>query len=254
MLRPRIIPALLIHDNGLNKTVKFKPSKYVGDPLNAVKIFNELHCDEIVILDIDASIKSKEPNYDLIKKIAAECRMPLCYGGGIKNAYQAEKILSLGVEKVSLSSILYDDPELVNTLAKSVGNQSIVACIDVKKSRFLNKYECYTHNGKIKQKIDLLKFINDIQMRGIGEIVINSIDNDGVMNGYDLNLFKKVSKNSKVPVTMLGGAGNLEDIQKLVNVNPIVGAAAGSIFVFKGKYKAVLINYPNESEKLQIGS
>lgn len=254
MLRPRIIPSLLIHDGGLNKTVKFKPGKYVGDPLNAVKIFNELCCDEIMILDIDATRNLKEPDYELIRKIAAECRMPLCYGGGIKDIYQAEKILSLGVEKVSLSSILYSEPEIINKLAKDVGTQSIVACIDVKKSRFFNKYECYTNNATLKQNVELFEFINDIQKRGIGELVINSIDNDGMMNGYDINLFEKVLNNSNVPVTLLGGAGSIEDINKLVKISPIVGAAAGSIFVFKGKYKAVLINYPDEIEKKQIGN
>jgi imidazole glycerol-phosphate synthase subunit HisF len=249
MLRSRVIPVLLMREKGLIKTVKFKGGKYVGDPLNAVKIFNEQEADELIILDIDSSRMGHEPDYVLIERIASECRMPLCYGGGIKTVEQAERILKLGVEKVSISSAAFNNPKIISELAERVGRQSVVVCLDIKKKIFGSKYDCFTVNGTKKQPIDTFEFINQIQEFGIGEIILNFIDNDGVMKGYDLDAVKMLRGQVKVPLTIVGGAGSLNDIVKLVNQEKLIGAAAGSLFVFKGKYKAVLINYPSPAEK-----
>ena len=249
MLQPRIIPVLLVHERGLVKTVKFKDPKYVGDPLNAVKIFNEKEADELTVIDIDASVHGREPDYKLIENLAIECRMPLCYGGGIKTSEQAQRILGLGVEKVAFSSVVFERPELITELAERVGRQSVVVVLDVKKRLFGSKYDCYTHNGKVNQKVCAFEFAKKVQKLGAGELVINSIDNDGMMKGYDLELINKIKSLVSIPVTAIGGAGTLKDIENLVKAHPIIGAAAGSMFVFKGKYRAVLINYPNRSDK-----
>ncbi|MCT4223078.1 MULTISPECIES: AglZ/HisF2 family acetamidino modification protein [Elizabethkingia] len=248
MLRPRIIPSLLIQDNGLVKTVNFKNPKYVGDPINAVKIFNEKEVDELAIFDIDATVKGLEPNYSLIERIANQSRMPLCYGGGVKTVEQAQKIFGLGIEKIALSSAVIENPDLITKIADRVGAQSVIVVLDVKKKLF-GGYEVYTHNGKKSTGINPFKFIEESQNLGAGEIVINSIDQDGVMKGYDISLIDKAREKTSLPMTVLGGAGSLEDIKKIIDKHEIIGVAAGSLFVFKGKYKAVLINYPLKEEK-----
>ena len=237
-----MIPCLLVHNKGLVKTEKFKSPKYVGDPINAVKIFNEKEVDELIILDIDATIKGVEPNYQMIEHLANESRMPLCYGGGVKTAAQAQKIIKLGVEKVALSSEVIANPQILKDIAEIIGRQSVVVVLDIKKSLF-GKYEIFTHNGKKKSKKQLVEFLAELENIGIGELVINSIDNDGVMKGYDLSLVKKVRECTTVPLTVLGGAGSSDDILKLIEEYKIIGASAGSLFVFKGVYKAVLISY-----------
>lgn len=252
MLLPRLIPVLLIHDRGLVKTVQFREGKYVGDPLNAVRIFNEKEADELIVVDIDASRFGRAPDKKLISQLAAECRMPLCYGGGIKTAADAEKILSLGVEKVSLSSVLFEHPQIVNELSRHVGAQSVVATLDVKKKIFGSRYECYVLNGTKSTGVDPITFARELQDRGAGEIVINSIDRDGMMDGYDLKLVRSIRSVVSVPVTAVGGAGSYEHLIQLVEQEKTIGAAAGSLFVFKGKYKAVLISYPSPSEKQKI--
>ncbi|MFA9372822.1 MAG: AglZ/HisF2 family acetamidino modification protein [Poseidonibacter sp.] len=251
MLTPRIIPCLLVHKKGLVKTTKFKDSKYVGDPINAVKIFNEKEADELIVLDIDATVENREPDYKMIENLASECRMPLCYGGGIKTIEQATKIFNLGVEKIALSSSVIENLELITSIAKEVGSQSVVVVIDVKK-RILGGYDIFTHNGTKKIKVNLEKLINELQLAGVGEIVINSIDNDGIMKGYDLGLIKRIKPLIDVPMTVLGGAGSLSDIKVLIDNFGIIGCAAGSLFVFKGKYRAVLINYPKRDEKEEL--
>lgn len=248
MLSPRIIPCLLVHDEGLVKTKNFKDPKYIGDPLNAVKIFNEKEADELIVLDIDASKLKSEPNFKLIKQLAGECRMPLCYGGGIRSLEQAKKIIRLGVEKVALSSIALEDPEIVTNIANSIGSQSVVVILDVKKN-FFGKYEVWINNATQNSKKTVLDAIKEYEKLGAGEIVINSIDQDGNMNGYDLSLAKIVQKSINIPSTFLGGAGSLDDIANLINTCGIVGAAAGSLFVFKGIYRAVLISYPSRKQK-----
>lgn len=254
MLRPRIIPCLLVHQGGLVKTQGFKSPKYVGDPINAVKIFNEKEADELIVLDIDASVNNAEPNFDMIAKLAEECRMPLCYGGGIKTAAQAARIIDMGVEKVSISSAAIADPALLAEIASAIGRQSVVAVIDVRKRTglFAKGYEVCTHNAKQVRKGDPIELALQLQEAGAGEIVINSVDRDGEMKGYDIELARQVRQALSVPATFLGGAGSLEDIEQLVSAVGVVGAAAGSLFVFKGKYRAVLINYPTPSQKEQL--
>lgn len=249
MLNPRIIPCLLVKDKGLVKTVKFDNPKYVGDPINAVKIFNEKSVDELMVLDIDATSENREPDYKMIANLAMECRMPLCYGGGIKTADQALRIISLGVEKIALSSAAIENPNLITEVANSVGNQSVIVVLDVKKKRFSSKYELYTHNAKKKTGLNPIDFAQKAEKLGCGEIVINSIDQDGTMKGYDNTIIDKIREVVSIPITVLGGAGSLDDIGQLIKTHGIIGAAAGSLFVFKGKYRAVLINYPNEKEK-----
>ncbi len=252
MLNPRIIPCLLVHNKGLVKTVQFKDPKYVGDPINAVKIFNEKEVDELIVIDIDATVLNYEPDYQMIENIAMECRMPLCYGGGIKDINQAQKIFSLGVEKISISSAAVLNPEIVTELACKVGNQSVVIVLDIKKNIYRNKYEIFTHNGKKPTGIDPINFAIEMQTLGAGEIVINSIDNDGTMNGYDYFLIDSIRKSIDIPLTVLGGAGSIHDIGEVINKNGVIGVAAGSLFVFKGKFRAVLINYPSIDEKKEL--
>ena len=251
MLRPRIIPSLLIQDNGLVKTVNFKNPKYVGDPINAVKIFNEKAVDELAIFDIDATAKGLEPNYSLIERIANQSRMPLCYGGGVKTLAQAQRIFGLGIEKIALSSAVLANPALITEIAERVGSQSVIVVLDVKKKLF-GGYEVYTHNGKKSTGINPFDFAEKAQKLGAGEIVINSIDQDGVMKGFDMNLIEKIREKISLPLTVLGGAGSLEDIEKVIEKHGIIGVAAGSLFVFKGVYKAVLINYPTKEQKDQL--
>lgn len=252
MLRPRIIPCLLVRNNGLVKTVNFKAPKYVGDPINAVKIFNEKESDELIVLDIDATANNVEPNYKLITKLAAECRMPLCYGGGVRTSAQAKKIIGLGVEKVAIGAAAVENPQLVTQISDEVGRQSVVVVMDVKKRLLSKDYDIYTHNAKKNTKCSLFEMVTRFEELGAGEILINSIDNDGQMKGYDLELAKRIRQTAHIPITILGGAGSLKDIGSLIHNCGIIGAAAGSLFVFKGVYKAVLINYPKQSEKDEL--
>jgi imidazole glycerol-phosphate synthase subunit HisF len=249
MLRPRIIPCLLVRSKGLVKTVKFGVSKYVGDPINAVRIFNEKEVDELIVLDIDATTIGSGPDFGMIQKLAAECRMPLCYGGGIKTAEQAKAIIGLGVEKVALSAAVVANPLLVRQIADELGSQSVVGVMDVKKRLIGARYEVYTHNAKVNTGKCPIDFAHLLEQLGVGEIVINSIDNDGEMKGYDLTIVSQVREATNVPITVLGGAGSLTDIGALIRRFGVIGAAAGSLFVFKGVYRAVLINYPSATER-----
>lgn len=251
MLRPRIIPCLLVRNKGLVKTVKFDSPKYVGDPINAVKIFNEKEADELIVLDIDATVNGTPPDFVMIQKLAAECRMPLCYGGGVTNVEQAKRIIGLGVEKVAISAAAHSDPKLISAMATEIGSQSVVVVLDVKKS-FLGKYEVYTHNGQKRTGRSPVEVAQEAEKCGAGEIVINSIDNDGQMKGYDLSLAVKVREAIHLPMTVLGGAGSLADIERLVVACGVIGGSAGSLFVFKGNYRAVLINYPDRAKKQEV--
>tara|TARA_B100001175_G_scaffold71235_1_gene59031 strand:+ start:2150 stop:2911 length:762 start_codon:yes stop_codon:yes gene_type:complete len=249
MLRSRIIPCLLIHNKGLVKTINFRDPKYVGDPINAVKIFNEKEVDELIVLDIDATKDNRGPNFMMIKNLADECRMPFCYGGGITTVAQARKIISLGAEKVALSYSALNNIDLCQEIGNVIGNQSVIVVIDVKKKKLFGGYNIFTHNGTKKSDWKLDDFISKLEEIGIGEIVINCIDNDGVMQGYNLPLIEDIRKKCSMPLTLLGGAGSLDDVKKLITKFKIIGAAAGSLFVFKGKYRAVLISYPNREER-----
>lgn len=251
MLRSRITPCLLVHKKGLVKTVGFKDPKYVGDPINAVKIFNEKEVDELIVLDIDASVEKRGPDFELIQNLAIECRMPFCYGGGVTTVEQAKKIITLGAEKVALSSAAIEKFDILQQIGKAVGIQSLVVVLDVKKS-FFGGYEIYIHNGKKATGIKVKDFVQQLQNVGVGEIVINSIDRDGKMEGYDLSLIDLVRELTEVPLTILGGAGSLDDIKEAISRYKIIGAAAGSLFVFKGKYRAVLISYPNSLDRKTI--
>jgi cyclase len=251
MLRPRIVVSLLIKDNGLVKTTRFKEPRYLGDPMNAVRIFNEKEVDELAVFDISATTNNKGPNFKLIENLAEECRMPLCYGGGITKVEEAQRIFSSGVEKIALSYGAIHNPSLVSDISNKVGAQSVVVVLDVKKKLF-GGYDVFTHNGKKsvgKNPFDLIKYFQEL---GAGEIVINNIDEDGMMKGYDLSLVEKSRNATTLPLTSLGGAGTLDDIGILINKFGIIGAAAGSLFVYKGKLKGVLINYPNTIEKDEL--
>ena len=249
MLRPRLIPSLLIHKDGLYKTLEFGQPKYIGDPLNAVRIFNEKEVDELIVVDIDATRARREPDYELIAKLASECRMPLCYGGGVKTLDAFERIIRLGVEKVAISSAALEYPEFVTEAAKRVGSQSVVAVIDVKKTGLFRRYEVVTNNASKKTGFEPASWAAKLQSLGAGEILLNSVDADGQMQGYDFDLVDEVRSAVSTPLTVLGGAGSLEHFRNLFARYGIIGAAAGSFFVFKGKYHAVLINYPNRDEK-----
>jgi imidazole glycerol-phosphate synthase subunit HisF len=256
MLRSRIIPCLLIHQGGLVKTRAFKNPKYVGDPINAVKIFSEKEADEIIVLDIDATVNGCEPNFSLIAKLASECRMPLCYGGGVTSVDQVTRLVNIGVEKVAVSSAAINNPDLITKMALAVGQQSVVAVLDVRKKlgKLEKGFEICTRNATVAYKYDPFALALQLQNAGAGEIVVNSVDCDGMMQGYDLDLAAQFRQSLDVPLTFLGGAGALKDISKLISHVGVVGAAAGSMFVFKGKLRAVLLNYPSHLQKTQICS
>jgi imidazole glycerol-phosphate synthase subunit HisF len=243
MLRPRVIPCLLIHNKGLIKSRQFEDYKYVGDPLNTVRIFNEKYVDELVVFDIDCSVHKKEPDYNLISKMASECRMPLCYGGGITTVEQALKILSLGVEKISLSSQAIKDNKLITEIANAAGTQSVVVTLDYKKSFLSESRKVYIHNGKTKTSFDPLLLALQMEALGAGEIIFNSIDCDGMRNGYEIDYMQSIRSHLRVPMTILGGANSIDDLKDAHNKLGLVGLGAGSMFVLKGKHRAVLINY-----------
>lgn len=251
MLRPRITPCLLISEGGLVKTVGFKAPKYVGDPINAVKIFNEKEADELIVLDIDATTQGRAPNERLISQFAVECRMPLCYGGGISNVEQVKRIIGLGVEKISLGAAAIESPDLIAATAREIGSQSVVVVLDVKKVA-RGGYEVCTHNGTRGTGLHPVAAARAAEERGAGEILVNCIDHDGVMKGYDLELAVMVREATRLPMSVLGGAGSLADMRALIERCGVIGAAAGSLFVFKGTYRAVLINYPGHAQKEEL--
>ncbi|MEN8170716.1 MAG: AglZ/HisF2 family acetamidino modification protein [Pseudomonadota bacterium] len=249
MLRPRIIPCLLMRDKGLVKTVKFKEGKYIGDPINAVRIFNEKEADELIVLDIDATTHGTEPDFHRISYLASECQMPLCYGGGVHTVDQAKKIIALGVEKVAISSAAVENPEIISKISAEIGRQSVVVVLDIKKKRLIKAFDVWSHNATKNSKRDVLSVIEQVQKLGAGEVVLNFIDRDGTMKGYDIDFINKVKSVCRVPLTVLGGAGSLSDMGDVVARCGLVGLAAGSLLVFKGKYRAVLINYPSDEVK-----
>ena len=245
-MRPRLLPILLLSDGGLVKTVKFQSPRYVGDPINAVRIFNEKEVDEIAFLDIDAHRTGQGPNFALLADIATEAFMPFGYGGGVRTVEQAQRLFGLGVEKVILNSVLADDPDLVTRAANSAGSQSVVASIDCRKS-WLGKYSVHVGGGKRSLGRAPAEYAREMERRGAGEIVINSVDRDGTMTGYDLELVGEVASAVSIPVVAAGGAGSLSDVQAAIGAGASA-AAAGSLFVFHGRHRAVLINYPNPDE------
>ncbi len=253
MLRSRIIPTLLIKGSDLVKTINFSKSIYLGDPLNTVKIFNEKKVDELVILDIDATSKNKEPNYALLEKIASVSRMPLAYGGGVKNIEQFQRIIRLGVEKVVISNSFIRNKNLIKQCAYQFGSQSVVVCLDIKvKGIFKKRYKVCLNNGKDIIREDFVDLAKSAEEFGAGELIINSIDREGTYSGFDLEVIDEIINNINIPITLVGGASSHEDIKSLFSKYKIIGAGVGSLFVFKGKYKAVLIQYPTIEERLLI--
>lgn len=242
----RVIPILLLKNNGLVKTQNFKRPVYIGDPINAVRIFNEKEVDELVLLDTDASTEGRDPKFGWIKDIVSESFMPIGYGGGISNASHAKKLFDLGVEKIILNSHS-DNFSLIEELANIYGSQSIVISIDVKRS-LLGGQHLYKKNGTIRIKEGLEDFTRNVVNAGAGEVIIQSIDKEGTMSGYDIGLIKSVSSCVNVPVVASGGAGSIEDLKKAIYEGGASAVAAGSMFVFKGKHKAVLISYPKPDE------
>jgi len=247
MLRTRVIPCLLLKGRGLVKTVKFKNPKYLGDPINVVKIFNDKEVDELVFLDITATVENKRPPFSLLENIASECFMPLGYGGGIRTLDDVKTILGLGIEKIAINTYAVENPSFVTEAADFAGSQSVVVSIDVKKNS-LGKYEVFTHGGRKATGLDPVKFAVEMEKIGAGELFLNSIDRDGTMQGYDLDLIKRVTGAVNIPVVACGGAGKVQDLADAVKKGGASAAAAGSIFVFQGPHWAVLISYTTSKE------
>lgn len=246
MHRIRLIPILLLSEKGLVKTRQFKNPVYIGDPINAIRIFNEKRVDEIMVLDIQASKEKKEPRYDLIQKLASECFMPMSYGGGIKSIEQASRIISCGVEKVSVNSGAIHNLGLISELAKKFGNQSIVACIDVKKDVF-GRYRVINHAGKVIEN-NPVKWAKSLELAGAGELLLTSVDSEGSMLGYDTALIKSISEVLTIPLIANGGAGKIQDFLDAANIGGASALAAGSYFVFKGSLRGILISYPTPNQ------
>jgi len=247
MLAARIIPCLLLKNAGLVKTVKFRDPRYLGDPINIVKIFNDKEVDELIFLDISSTREGKPIQYDMIRDIASECFMPLSYGGGIRTVDEIRTLLGIGVEKVAINTSSVTNPDLIRDAAKRFGSSTVIVSIDVKKN-LLGKYEVFIRGGSQNAKIDPVAHARKMQDLGAGEILINSIDRDGTMEGYDLHLIERVSSAVRIPVIACGGAGRPEDLKAAILQGKASAAAAGSMFVFQGPHRAVLISYPTQKE------
>ncbi len=247
MLRSRVIPALLLKNRGLVKTVKFKDPKYLGDPINIVKIFNDKEVDELVFLDITATNDGKRPPFELLADITSECFMPLGYGGGIRRMEDVKELLSLGIEKIILNTSAVENPDFVSEVAAFAGSQAVVISIDVKKN-WLGKYEVFTHSGTKKTGLNPVGFALQMQKKGAGEIFLNAIDRDGTMQGYDLALTKSVAETLEIPLISCGGAKTVQDLGDVIKQGSASAASAGSMFVFQGPLRGVLISYPSQKE------
>jgi imidazole glycerol-phosphate synthase subunit HisF len=242
MRNVRVIPSLLLRNGGLVKSVKFRNATYVGDPINAVKIFNDKEVDELLFIDIEASRDKRGPNYELIQRISREAFMPFGYGGGITSVDEVKQLTRLGVEKVSLNASALDEPELVSRAAEVAGSQSVVAAIDVKKD-LLGRYRVYDYRRAKSTGHDPLEWALKMQNLGAGEILLNSVDRDGTFSGYDTELIARVAPELSVPLIAVGGAGKLQHFAEAVQAGASA-VAAGSFFVFYGPHRAVLITYP----------
>lgn len=244
MLHTRIIPCLLSRNNGLVKTVKFKNPKYLGDPINIIKIFNEKEVDELILLDITATIENRPPDFDYLANLTNECFMPLCYGGGVRSIENMRTLFKIGIEKVAINTYTTENTSFIREAANEFGSQSIVVSIDVKKN-LMGKYHIFTHGGRKSTRFDLSDYCKEIACEGAGEILLTSIDRDGSMAGYDLKLIRAVSDAVSIPVVACGGAGNIQHMVEAANQGGASAVAAGSLFVYQGPHRAVLINYPN---------
>ena len=246
MIKPRVIPVLLLKNGGLYKTMKFEKPKYVGDPLNAIKIFNEKEVDELIVLDIDASKNRKEPDYHLIEQFAGECFMPVCYGGGISSFEQAQRIFSLGIEKISLQSSVLNNLDLISEISAVYGNQAVVFSIDLKKNLFGN-YKLFSSSNHKTMDVSWKKVAVDAVNAGAGEILINAVDRDGTLQGLDIDILGEIKPLLSVPLIFCGGLNSLENI-KLAVSNGADAVAGGAFFVFNGPHRAVLISYPKYND------
>ncbi len=244
MNKTRVIPVLLLRGRGLVKTVKFKDARYIGDPLNSVRIFNEKEVDELVFLDITATPEKRGPNFDLLRDIAGEAFMPMAYGGGLTSMEQVRQVFSLGFEKVIFNAAAFSRPEVIGEAVSVYGAQSIVGCMDVRRT-LLGRYELCTHSGAVRQAGGLREHLARLEQLGVGEILVNAVDRDGTQSGYDLKLLREVSDAVSVPVIACGGAGGIADFVAAVREGGVSAVAAGSLFVFVGPHRAVLINYPD---------
>ena len=250
MLKHRVIPCLLLRNGGLVKTTKFNSPIYVGDPINAIRIFNDKEVDELIVLDISASRDKKEPNYKLIEQFAGECFMPLCYGGGIRTVEQAKRLFSLGVEKICIQTAALYNLDLISQIATKFGNQSVLISIDVKKD-WLGRYKLYSSSNRKLMAQPLMKFIESAIVAGAGEVILNAVDRDGMMQGMDIQLIHDISTAISVPLIAVGGVGRLEDIKMAIN-SGASAVSAGAFFVFQGPHRAVLITYPKYQELINL--
>ncbi len=250
MYLPRIIPVLLLKDKGLVKSINFKNHRYIGDPINAVKIFNDSYADELTFLDISAS-SNKTINYAVIQNIAEEANMPFSYGGGIDALSQIEKLVKIGVEKVVLGSIACQNPVFVADAAKEFGSSTVCVCVDIKKN-FWGKYTVVHSNAIKSGSLNYLDFVKQMEELGAGELIIQDVNLDGTQQGYNLNLIDQISKITAIPIVALGGAGNYEHLKTLNASTVVNGLAAGSLFIYHGSRNGILINYPTIQEKYNI--
>jgi imidazole glycerol-phosphate synthase subunit HisF len=251
MVLKRIIPCVLYSDEGLVKTKKFRSPNYIGDPINSIRLFNDKEVDELLFIDIDASKNKSEPNFTLVQEIASECFMPLSYGGGIKDVHTVEKLLKMGVEKVSINSALLSNLDLCKKISTEFGSSTLIGSIDVKKN-LIGRYRVYNHIQKKTLSLDPIDYVKQLEANGVGEIFINNVDLDGTFSGYDISLLQEIENKLSVPIIPCGGAGSLTDLAEVFNKTKIKAVAAGSIFVYTGKFNAVLINFPTEDQKEQI--
>lgn len=247
MLKTRVMPCLLSKNGRLVKTVKFKNPAYVGDPVNAIKIYNEKEVDELILVDITATIEERKPSLELISEIADECFMPLTYGGGIRNVDDMKRIFGLGIEKIAVNSYAAENPSFITQAAALFGSQSVVVSIDAKKN-WLGRYTVFTHGGRKDIKRDPVAYAREMEQMGAGEILLNAIDRDGTMEGYDLDLIKMVAGAIGIPVIACGGAGSVDDFGKAVKTGGASAVAAGSMVVYQGKNRGVLINFPTRED------
>jgi len=247
MLKTRVMPCLLLRNKGLVKTVKFKNPNYIGDPINTIRIFNEKEIDELILLDITATTGNKKPNFQIISEVASECFMPLTYGGGIRSIEDARMIFSLGVEKIAVNSYAVENPAFVKEMAGLFGNQSVIIAIDVKK-KWLGKYVVCAHGGGNTTKHEPVEWAKYMEEMGAGEILLTSIDRDGTYEGYDIELIQRVTASVTIPVITCGGAGKVTDFTEAVKVGGASAVAAGSMVVYQGKKRGVLINFPARQE------
>lgn len=247
MLQTRVIPCLLLNEDSLVKTVKFENPSYIGDPVNTVRIFNELEVDELLFLDISASKENREINFHILEEIANECFMPLAYGGGIKSVADIKKILQIGLEKVAINSEAFSHPELITNAAAQFGSQSIIGAIDIKKN-FWGKYEVYSHSGTQKQKVDAVEWAKQLEKLGVGEILLTAIHKEGMWSGFDINLIQQITRAVNVPVIANGGANDIFSIGKAIHDGGASATALGSMVVYQAKDMGVLVNFPDRQK------